>query len=158
MVTYKNHKLLIFYLLPIAIIINISSNCASHKDDSGWPLPFFEKGCNILMNSLHQEWKRTDGELTFIVARKMIWAMLLDPNSFYAEFSPDTTNYERFSTRIDKLVFWNPNDTTTAQLERLRMVAIDRLMDQTYLIDDCYMRLHEEMIARLRDLKVSHVD
>jgi len=138
--------------------MNASPLCAGHKDDSGWPLPIFDQGCKALMNSLHQEWKRTDGELTFVVARKMIWAMLLDPNSFYAEFVPDTINYERFSGDIDNLVFWNPNDTTTAELERLRMVAIDRLVFQTYSIDSCYMPLHEEMITRLRELKVSHVD
>jgi len=110
------------------------------------------------MKALHQEWSRTDGELTFVVARKLLWGMLQDPNAFYSEFSTDTVNYERFAEDLDKLVFWNPNDTSTVHLERLRIVAIDRLVEQTYAIDSSYMQLHRKMLKNLRHAKPTHVE
>ncbi len=128
-----------------------------NTDDPEWSLPVYEEGCGALMKALHEEWIAADGELTFDVARKLFWALLLDPDAYYAEFSSDTVYYHRFSRRMDALVFWNPNDTTTAYLERLRIVAIERLVDQAYTIETKHMHLHEEMIEALRRVKVSHV-
>jgi len=145
-------------LVILAVILCTSASCQVSRDDSGLPVPIYDKGCHSLMKALHQEWSRTDGERTFVIARRMIWALLLDPNAFYAEFTPDTARYEFFSKRLDKLVFWNPNDTTTADLENLRVVAIYRLDEQTYSIEDRYLRLHEEMIEKLRKVKVTYVD
>jgi hypothetical protein len=132
--------------------------CNNSLDDSGWALPKYDEGCSCLMNLLHQEWSGTDGELTFIVARKMIWALLLNPNAFYKEFSPDTTNYQRFVKDIDKLVFWNPTDTATSYLENLRIISIERLTEQTYSINDEYLQLHQALIDNIKNLKVTHVD
>ena len=110
------------------------------------------------MNALHQEWLKTDGELTFNIGRKLFWALLLDPNAFYVEFSYDTINYERFAQDLNKLVFWNPNDTTISHLKRLRLIAIDRLTEQTYSIDSNYIGLHEEMIEIIKQIKPTFID
>jgi hypothetical protein len=110
------------------------------------------------MKALNQEWSKADGELAFVIARKMVWALLLNPDAFYEEFSPDTANYARFTEDLDDLVFWNPVDTTTGYLERLRIVTIERLSEQTYSISEKNRHLHENMIDKLRHVEVTHVD
>ncbi len=152
-------KLTLCCLAIFGVIFSASAICQDSKDDGGWPLPIYDEGCRSLMKALHQEWLETDGELTFIVAKKMIWALLLNPNAFYREFASDTINYKRFSEDLDVLVFWNMNDTTTLPLlVNLRLVAIDRLIDQTYSIDEEYQQLHEEMIANIRKARITHLD
>ena len=131
--------------------------CQHNTDDPEWSLPVYEEGCGALMKALHEEWVGADGALVINVVRKLFWALLLDPNAFYEEFSPDTVYYGRFSDKLEAKVFWNPNDTTTAHLERLRVVAIERLVDQTYTIETKHLHHHEEMIEALRRVKVSHV-
>ena len=156
----KEHPLgsLLGCLVIVFAVHCMSANCQDSRDDSGIPLPIYDEGCNSLMKALHQEWVKSDGEKTFVVAGKLIWALLLNPNAFYAEFSPDSVHYRHFSDGLDALVFRNFNDTTTAHLERQRVVAIERLVDQTYSVEAKYLHLHEEMIAALTRVKVSHVD
>lgn len=153
-----DRKLLYCYLILIFASLCFSASCQNLESDKSWGLPILEEGNISLMTALHQEWSKTDGEITFIIARQLFWALLLNPNAFYKELSVDTVNYKRFIDDIDVLVFWNPNDTTTAQYERLRIVAIERLVDQTYSIDGNHRQLHEEMIQTLQKVKVSHVD
>ncbi|MDH4158272.1 MAG: hypothetical protein OEW00_13460 [candidate division Zixibacteria bacterium] len=152
------HKTFSVLLILVGLLGCASGDCQVSRDDSGWPVPVYDEGCRSLMKALHQEWSRADGEFAFDIARRMIWALLLDPNAFYTEFSPDTVYYERFAKDLASLVFWNPNDTTTADLENLRIVAIHRLVEQTYSIEDRHLRLHEEMIENLRKVKVTHID
>ena len=141
-----------------ATLLSVTSYCQSSKEDSGIPLPYFRAGCSELMAGLHKEWSLSDGEAAFVVARKMMWAMLLDPNSFYQEFSPDTIYYNRFASNLYGLVFWNPVDSSTEHLENLRVVAIERLEEQSYAIDEKFLDVHQEMIETLRNLRVTHVD
>jgi len=121
-------------------------------------MPDYERGCSFLMKGLHKQWIRRDGMLSFCAGEKMFWALMLDANAFYKEFSEDTANYTNFIDGLDKWTFWNFGDTTTAQLERLRIVSIERLMDLTYSVDSIYLPLHEDMIERLKQVKVGFVD
>ena len=146
------------FLILLLTIFSVSGNCQYSKDDSGLPVPIYDEGCRSLMSAMHQEWSMTDGELTIVFGKKLIWGLLLNPNAFYAEFSPDTVNYERFLRNVDNIVFWNPNDTVTSHLERLRLVAIDRLQEQTYSIDSNYIGLHEELIDKIEQVEPTFVD
>jgi len=146
------------YLLAISIIFCSTASCQNSKDDSGWPVPIYDEGCRSLMKAMHQEWSKTDGELTIVFGKKLIWALLLNPNAFYMEFSPDTIDYKRFLNSLENTVFWNPNDTAISHLERLRLVAIDRLTEQTYSIDSSYIGLHEELINKIKQVEPSFVD
>ena len=88
----------------------------------------------------------------------MFWAALLDPNAFYVEFSTDSAGWEQFVGDLDKLVFWNPNDTVTASLIALKSVALDRLEACSLLVADRNKAMHEELVDRVRSAIVSHVD
>ena len=149
--------LLIGFLVIVIAVLCVSANGQEWKDDPEWWSPAYEEGCSVLMKALHQELVKTDGIAIHYVEDKLFWALLLHPNAFYEELSPDSALYERF---IDALhfVFWNFNDTTTAHLERLRTVAMARLVDQAYSVETKYLHLHEEMIEALRRVKVGHVD
>ncbi len=142
----------------LLFIFSIPVNCQDSNNGLEWASSNYYEGCRSLMNALHQEWLKTDGELTFNIGRKLFWALLLDPNAFYVEFSYDTINYERFAQDLNKLVFWNPNDTTISHLKRLRLIAIDRLTEQTYSIDSNYIGLHEEMIEIIKQIKPTFID
>ena len=110
------------------------------------------------MESLHQEWNRRDGWLGFEVARKMIWAMLLDPDAFYTEFVPDSSGFHHFKNDIDALVFWNPDDSTTSHLESLRLAAIERLQKASRWIDDQYLDENTQMLEVLERVRVRYID
>ena len=144
-------------LVIFAALHSVSAYGQEWKDDPEWWSAAYEDACSVLMRALHQEQDKKDGFAVHYVEDKLFWALLLHPNSFYEELSPDSVQYEEF---IDDLhfVFWNFNDTTTAHLERLRIVAMERLVDQTYLVETKYLHLHGEMIEALRRVKVGHVD
>jgi len=110
------------------------------------------------MKVVHQEWLQTDGELTIVFGKKLIWALLLEPNAFYQEMSQDTVSYKRFLESVENTVFRNFSDTTTSHLERLRLVAVDRLLDQTYSIDSNYIELHEDLIEKFKHIEPTFVD
>ena len=131
---------------------------AQDEDDTPWPYPFYDRGVQSLMKGLHEEWRQSDGETTFEIANKLIWALLLDPNELYAEFSSDTIGFRYFAERIDGLVFTNHNDTTTMDLENLKKVSIWRLENMTYDVEPKYLTIHQEMIESLKRVKVSFVD
>ncbi|MFH2047949.1 MAG: hypothetical protein ABIJ12_00750 [bacterium] len=147
-----------FFSLILLVVFFLPVNCQDSQNDSGWHFPIYDEGCKSLMQAMRQEWSKTDGELTIVFGKKLIWALLLNPNAFYAEFSPDTANYNRFLRNVDNVVFWNPKDTTTSHLERLRLVTLDRLQEQTYSIDSNYVRLHEELIDRIKQVRPTFVD
>lgn len=149
--------ILIHLVILVGVFTSIAS-CQDTEDDAAWSLPKYNRGCNSLMSGLHEEWAKADGEKTFEVGIRMFWALLLDPNAFYTEFATDSTLYERFTSNIHTLVFWNANDTTTSQLERLRVVAIERLTEESYWIDSTNQKRHDDLIALLRKVVVTHVD
>ena len=41
----------------------------------------------------------------FIIGEKMFWALMLNPEAFYKEFSTDTASFNAFYDRIDVAVF-----------------------------------------------------
>jgi len=155
--SHKLHKVLYMFIIFVAAF-SVTGNCQNPKSDSGWPLPIYEEGCKSLMNAMHKEWAKTDGALTIVFGKKLIWALLLNPNAFYEEFSSDTVNYKRFTKSMENTIFWNPNDTTIAHLERFKVVALERLIDQSYLIDSIHIDRHQELIERLRNVKVRFID
>jgi len=152
------HGTLVVSLLLLLAMSSVPVNCQHSKDDSGLPVPIYDEGCKSLMKAMHQEWSKADGELGIVFGYKLFWALLLNPNAFYEELSADSISYERFLERVEYTVFWNPNDTTTSHLERLRLVAIDRLQDQTYSIDSNYIGLHKELIDLIERIEPTFVD
>ncbi|MEZ5357272.1 MAG: hypothetical protein R3F48_00485 [Candidatus Zixiibacteriota bacterium] len=151
-------SLVAFCFVFLLAIFTIPINCQNSRDDSGLSVPIYDDGCKYLMKAMHQEWSKADGELDIVFCKKMIWAVLLDPNAFYREFSADSVQYERFLNCIMYNAFRNYNDTTTSQLEKLRLVAIGRLQEQTYSIDSNYIRFHEELIDKIRHVIPDFVD
>jgi len=145
-------------LLIVFAVLCVAARCQDSRDDSGWQLPKYDKGCESLMKVVHQEWLQTDGELTIVFGKKLIWALLLEPNAFYQEMSQDTVSYKRFLESVENTVFRNFSDTTTSHLERLRLVAVDRLLDQTYSIDSNYIELHEDLIEKFKHIEPTFVD
>jgi len=112
-------------LVIVILSIGISNiSMAQDEADTPWSYPHYESGVQSLKKGLHAEWRTSDGEKTFEIAHKMIWALLLDPNEFYTEFTSDTAGYRHFAKDLDALVFWNPNDSTTAHLINLKQLAI----------------------------------
>lgn len=147
-------------LLLSALVLNVSNRVdgQSVEDDTPWKLAHYDKGIKELNKQLHIEWKRADGELTFEIADKMFWAMLLEPDAFYTEMAPDTSSLAFFETDIDKLIFWNPNDTSTAELKRLKVVAVERLKSMTYSVSDANRQIHQSMIKAIESARVTAVD
>ena len=135
-----------------------SVTCIAQDDEAEWSYPIYEKGARSLMNSLHEQWRLRDGAATFEIADILFWALLLDPNAFYVEFSRDSLGYQRFADRLDALVFTNLNDTTTGDLENLRKTSIWRLEEMTFDIELEYVTIHQEMIESLKRVKVSFID
>jgi hypothetical protein len=154
----ESSKSILYGLMIVALLCCSSASCQDAEMDTAWSYPHYDEGCRSLMKGLHAEWIKADGEGAFEVGRLLFWALLLDPNAFYKELSPDTTYFQRFVDEVDVLVFRNFNDTTTAHLERLRIVAIDRLTEKTYGVSENYQPLHKELIETLRLVKVTYVD
>lgn len=144
--------LLLFAALPMPV------SCQHSQDDSGLPVPIYDDGCRALMKAVHQEWSRSDGELSIVLCKKLIWVVLLNPNAFYREFSVDSVQYDRFLECVEYNLFRNYSDTATSHLERLRLVALDRLQEQTYSIDSNYLQLHEELIDKIKQVEPTFVD
>ncbi len=145
-------------VLSVFALLPMSGRSQDSRDDSGLPLPVYDDGCKFLMKAVHQEWSRADGELSIVLCKKLIWVILLNPNAFYTEFAADSVQYDRFLECVKYNLFRNYSDTTTSHLERLRLVALDRLQEQTYSIDSSYVRLHEELIDKIKHVKPTFVD
>ncbi len=88
-------------IVALALVSYTTANCQNSKDDSGWPVPIYDEGCRSLMSAMHQEWSKADVELGIVICKKLIWALLLNPNAFYKEFSADSIYYERFLECVD---------------------------------------------------------
>lgn len=143
------------YMITIFLNFTFSASCQDLEKENTKPLLYqhCDQAVSTLMKELHQMWIETDGEAVLVIGENVFWALLLDPAIFYNEFSDDTIHYQRFKDGLDYVAFTNWRDTTTDGLERLRIVAIDRLVDLTYLIDTNHLKIHEEMIERLRQVK-----
>lgn len=139
-------------------IFSMSATCQNSKYDSGVPVPIYEEGCSSLMSAMHKQWQNADGELGIIFCKQLIWGLLLEPNAFYKEFTPDSESYNRFLDCVGFNLFRNYNDTTTEQYYRLKQVVIDRLTEKTYSIDSTYLKIHEELIEKIRKVKPTFVD
>lgn len=153
-----NTKWLLCYLIVISSVFCFSANSQDLEKELLKAFPEYEKACNSYMKELHQLWIEADGFGTLILEQKLFWALLLEPEYFYDEFSDDTYSFNRFKDHLDGFVFTDFKDRTTVNMERLQLVAIDRLVDLTYSIDSSHIQIHKEMIERLRQVKVSFVD
>lgn len=147
-----------FVVLLIILSISIPNTSRSQDEDDEWSYPHYESGVQSLMNGLHAEWRTRDGAKTFEIADKMFWALLLDPNEFYIEFTNDTSGYRHFKEGLDKFAFWNPNDSTTAHLIHLKQLAIWQLDFMTWDIKPDYLQFHKEMIEAVKRARVSYID
>ncbi len=146
------------YVLLLGLVAVVPTHAGESQDDSDLSDNQYDEGCRAMMHGLHEEWLSSDGEMAFVVAHRMMWALLLDPNAFYTEFAVDTTHLDYFIDHIDNLIFWNPVDTAITELERFRQVALDRLESTSDRIDPKYDDLNKELIDRIRRAKVTGVD
>jgi len=58
------------YLAVFVLVLCTSAGCQDSKDDSGYPLPIYDEGCQSLMKALHQEWSKARWRTCFCYCKK----------------------------------------------------------------------------------------
>lgn len=152
-------NILLVCVLSLCLMIPAQGVCGEGPIDSLDRVIGFDEAFAPALSTLHDAWTAKDGYAFLVIGRKLFWAMLLDANDFYAEFSSDSAGFHDYVEELPVTVFRNFNDTSFAHLERLRVVSIERMESmRRYQVAREYLSMHEAVLQKLRSLEVTAVD